>query len=639
MRQAEYQQLLNTYNQRVTAANAAAAQTSQQQQQQQQDQQQQQQQPQSNPMAGMAQMLPMMMMGGGQQQPQGQVAAPTGQLAAPNSDTGFGGNVASSVDAAQQQVQQNLAQPSAATLNRAVAAAPAAGDAASQRVATLPEQIQPAGAEVAREANDPQTGPAAPTPEITMASETLTGDFKSQMQQLSQQASANFKQVDFFQTMNAIGPQKTEPIVKEFEAAKKQCTENAERTEKLCVEGTSPGAQAVRAMMDVAGPMMALMNAQKSCSSTSKVADLAGLGLTAANGVCIASKMKCESLCKTATEVLKKSKEKLLTEFQSAFEADKALVTACAQNPQDPRAVECQQKLRAATPYGPKTKQTASTLLDKQVDPATHGTPNAMQAKCDNKIRNIIGMMANIAALALSKKGADDCAKKLEAAGGAASTQTAQQYCEQSANSGTQFCRCQNNSSAEGCPSSLIAAPGTEGGSGTNPNDVAGANIRPNSGLSNFAGFKGGGVPTGGANLSLGGSGAGEGGDTSSPFGAASPGAAALNTAAAGGGPGAGAGGSAAAEAAAKKAKEDDDKKWSFGAMAAGVGSMFGGGKGGNTGNGDLKNANSALEANIQRKIASDRLGMEVTPASGISNWDKVHKTIIRVENTLMRGN
>ena len=71
--------------------------------------------------------------------------------------------------------------------------------------------------------------------------------------------------------------------------------------------------------------------------------------------------------------------------------------------------------------------------------------------------------------------------------------------------------------------------------------------------------------------------------------------------------------------------------------MAAGVSSMFGGGGKGSNGNGDLKNGNT-LDAKIERKLASDRFGAEVTKASGFSNWEKVHRTAIRVESTLIRG-
>ena len=527
--------------------------------------------------------------------------------------------------------------PPPAALESAVVAGNQSGGLASDAAAKLDKSVvaKPA-ADVATTANNTnlQTDKAAPTPDITLASETLTGDFKAQMEQMSTTASANFTKITYTDTAKAISREAVDALLKKYEEVKTKCTESSERTTKLCVEGTSPGAKTVRLLMDAAGPMMMAMNAQKACSSSSKVTDLAGLGLTAANGVCIASKMKCEDLCKQAKEVLKTEREKLLTAYEKGLESDRLRIEPCATSTTDPKAAICKQQLKAGTEYGPKVKQTAVTVLDKQSEPVP-GTPANMLAKCESKIRNIIGMMTNIAALAMAKRGSDDCEKKLSASGAAGNALTAKQYCEDSANSGSQFCKCQGNSTAAGCPGAIAA--GTEGGAGTNPTDAAGASIRPSSGVSSFAGGGSNGGGKGSSDYGLGNN-KGEAGEYN-PFapGASSANGAAGGAAGVGSMGGAGGGQGSAAEAAAKKKADEDDKKWSFGAIAAGVSSMFGGKGGAANGNGDLKNAN-ALEARIERKIASDKYGMEVTPASGISNWDKVHMTVIRVENTLMRG-
>ena len=164
--------------------------------------------------------------------------------------------------------------------------------------------------------------------------------------------------------------------------------------------------------------------------------------------------------------------------------------------------------------------------------------------------------------------------------------------------------------------------------------DVAGTNIKPNSGMSNFAGGRANGN---GSNSDYGikAGGGGESGDNG-PFVPGSATGSAGGGAIGGGGGGAGSGSASVQGVDGGTGKEaKDDKKWSFGSFAAGVGSMMGGRKGGSGGAGN-GNLNSQQEAAIERKIASDRYAAEVTPASGISNWDKVHKTVIRVEGSLL---
>lgn len=468
---------------------------------------------------------------------------------------------------------------------------------------------------------DPGVAPKSP---ITEASESASTAFKSEIDGFVTSAAAAFSATPFFAKtvagIKGLQPALTDPYIK----SKPTCADGSEMAQKLCVEGTSPGAKIARALMDASGPVLMAMNsAQKACSTTSKVSKLAGMGMIAANGVCIAYKMKCETACEASNKNLIGVEATLKTAVDANYSLD---LTACSSNQACQKFFTENQKQIEAAKNDFKNAVIKSFKNQQQV--AT-GTANGLKAICQSQARNIMGMLANIGALAMAKKGGDECEKKLSTTGAAGNALTAQQYCETPANTSSQFCKCQGNQTAQGCPG-YKAAGSADVNSASDP---AGTNLKPNSGLSNFAG--GGAAGTNGSDYSLGsGKDGGDGSDfkpfEAGPGGAANGGPSGAGVGSSGGGSGPG------SEAAAVGDKKDkDDKKWGFGAFGGGGGMFGGGNKGGKDGNGDLKDQQAAA---IERKLASDKYSAEVTSASGTSNWEKVHRTAVRVESSLMGG-
>ena len=162
---------------------------------------------------------------------------------------------------------------------------------------------------------------------------------------------------------------------------------------------------------------------------------------------------------------------------------------------------------------------------------------------------------------------------------------------------------------------------------------MAGTHIVPGSGPSGFAGGnRGAGLPNGSVGNKTGSDADSEklGISTSSDNGSSAN----------GGGPGSGgsAGSGSSGNGNATDAIGQDKKKWSFGALASGVGSMFGGGRNAAKGSSANGNLSSRSDEALKRKIASDKFASEITSASGKSNWEKVHGAYSIKENTLIPG-
>ena len=259
-------------------------------------------------------------------------------------------------------------------------------------------------------------------------------------------------------------------------------------------------------------------------------------------------------------------------------------------------------------------------------------------------MRNIIGTAADIAGLALSQASAKKCEKDLASSAGSASSDptisaaSIKDYCSDTANSSTQFCKCQSNPTATGCMSATLT-----GSNIPTATDKFGTDLKNAGGASAFAG----GISTAGS----GGAGGynpknGYGNDPQDPTQAN---LGASNTTTAGGGPtssgsnvnggGGGAGGNQAANGDASKG-QPDDKKWSFGSFASAIGSSlgFGGGSTSSRSGGDNGGVSggSSQEAAISRRIASDRFSAEVTPSTGTDNFAKIKRSYVQKSDTFM---
>lgn len=417
--------------------------------------------------------------------------------------------------------------------------------------------------------------------------------------------------------------------------AKGACTTLAEKTEFLCMEGTSPGAIAARQVMNVAGPVLAVVNsAQKACSSTAKVSKMVGTGLTIAKGVCVASKLACDGACTIATSSFATIMQMASAEMKVALDGDAAVATSyCSANTiTDPSCVPRNQT---------RMQQVMATLLKVQTSlkaeqiPATPGTTPNIALRCQSHMKDILLFAVNLAGLMQSKKSAESCEKTLAASGNTGVTPA--QYCENTANAATQFCICQKNNTATGCPGAIANS--------LNPNstDPAGTNIKSTSGNSAFAsGFKPTAVNSGlnkNAMGGLGSSGSGASGvsadgaantgaNTSSDFNGGSQGLAGTNA------PGGGSGDEKSASG-----KGSSDKKWNFGSLGefgSSLGGLFGGKSGSDkSGNGALNQ--KQMDA-IKRQIASEQRSAQVSSATGKSNWEKVQQRYLMNSSSFLNG-
>jgi len=418
-----------------------------------------------------------------------------------------------------------------------------------------------------------------------------------------------------------------------------KCAPAAEKAEKLCVESDSM--KAARTLMDAAGPVLLGMNAaQKTCGGMADVTKFVGGALTAANGICMAVKMQCESTCQGLAKQLSAASNTFSTNANSVNDAHTYIANACktyaAKHPMDPTAeqvaAQCtadnESVFKTATDAVNHVKQIASQ--EQQIDPP--GTVPNLDAKCKDKMRNIVGLLSNIGAIALAMNSAKKCEKDLATAAAQGNTTAAnvstQEYCSAAETKDTQFCKCQGNSTAQGCSVAVLAS---------NPNDPAadprGVDLKNFGGASGFAGAGNLGSAAAGSYHGYGADGSGV-DQTGQALlsGASSPGAGAAIPGMSGGlgATAAGADGKVDAKTAAKA----DDKKWSFGSFANSIGSALGFGNNSKfEGNGSIS---APAKSAIERKIASDRYAAEVSPSTGADNFSKVKRSYVRKGDTFM---
>ena len=417
-------------------------------------------------------------------------------------------------------------------------------------------------------------------------------------------------------------------IGKYIENIKKSCTSAAEKAGFLCMESTSPGVQAAKTLMDVAGPALALINsAQKSCSSTANLTKFLGAGLTIAKGACVGAKLYCDNTCANAVKELQKLSETANTAISEAIESD----VAKAEGEANQAISEQNYKLEADITSSAKQKVQASNqgqqdltqLIQKELD-STPGTSPNIALKCQDHAKDIALLAVNILGTLKAQKGAEDCAEKLKSDTG---TSTAD-YCAQPANVTSSFCKCKIDSSQVGCTGHIV---GLESDPSLKQDD-GGVDLRNSAG--GVSAFAGPGIGTGNMDT----------GKINSPIANGSSGPEDkknLNSEAAakggfngtGSSGSAGLGGSGAGSAELGSAELGSGKKWNFGAFSGGGGSGFGGsGKGGSGSSGSV----GQKDLNAQRAIASEQFRAQVSEASGKSNWEKVSERYLRKTSSLI---
>ncbi len=433
--------------------------------------------------------------------------------------------------------------------------------------------------------------------------------------------------------------------------AKLSCTSVTEKTEFLCVEGKSPGAVAVKGLMEVAGPVLgSIQSVQKACSDTATVTDFASKALMLARGVCVVSQLACKATCGTALNKMIKgveaahktaleaaSKENTVARLECTFiemKANNPLTAPPVKPMLIAKANTCYQeafnKYTAVIKAADEIK--AAVALEKA--PTTAGTAAGLAAKCHLKEADIAGMASNITNLVMAKKSADECDKKMSASGVAGGGVSPTTYCETPENVSTQFCKCKVNNQQEGCPGYTADRSAIE-----KEREAAqrGLQLLNGNGVSGFASSgSGGGSDVGGSGLdSLKESASTQ--ETSEKLSLSDTGSTTTSAGSFGGGANVNGSGGTVASDGSDKPEEEKKKLWSFGSFASSLGGMFSSNSSsvkGKSGNGDA----SAKASAIERKIASDKLAAEITSASGKSNWEKVRQIYLIKENTLLSG-
>ena len=515
---------------------------------------------------------------------------------------------------------------------------PAALKAEAPAVKQVAPSASPQVDAVANAPSKPEDVPVPSGPETAAAQQK-----EQELQQIQQkqptvisQLQATTPSLPFTGYLNAT--KSTDEAFAKYKKEKDLCVKEAERTNKLCVEGTSPGAKATKALIDYSGPLLgAMSSAMNACSSTKKVMNFAQMGMMVAKGVCVGSKLSCDSKCATAHKTLE-SLTKLIDAEKTALEQDKTTaMTNCSSLATPPLVAACNTDANNKYMQGQQYTNLIVTWTNSEKVPEK-GTTARMIVSCQEKGKDIALMATNILTLAMAKMSAQKCEKDLATTGGGggaanANAATTAEYCADPTTKGSDFCKCQTNPSAEGCPGALAAGPGA--GNMADPKRGVALNLQK--GPSGFAGGNGAGKPSGsGITVGGGGGGAGSGSaavQLSDPKGLNTVNGAAMggNAAAAG----AAAGGSAqGSEAGAAPAAED--KKWSFGAFSSSSGGGVGGGRGsgGGYGNGNAQVSGEQQEA-IERKLASDRFAAEVTTSTGPNNFDKIKQAVRLIGDTL----
>lgn len=487
--------------------------------------------------------------------------------------------------------------------------------------------------------DQPNIDQAAASPaegQLTQAGDTAAQNLQTAVTNADAQSrtlSAGGASMPFTAFMGIYTPLSTQHYGQEFRTQKEACVKKAQRANKFCLEGSSPGAKFAKGLMDYSGPVLALVrSANKACSTTAKVTNIAQTAMTLAKGVCVAMKISCDTGCaqtRTTVETINTQ----LTSLRGAANSDYATALAACTSPlgvQNPACVtEVNQKKAIAENI--ITTLTERFRTEVGID---SGSTGAMIASCHDKTKDILLMGTNILTLLAARGSAEKCEKETAASGGGTSSgTTTAEYCSVAANSATQFCKCQATPNAEGC-----AGIGTNTPDALASSNQIGANLQTGSGLSSFAGGNAGGSAGGGSDFGIGSENGATNGITAdlNSKSATGTGPAAATGAGVGGG---GGGGGGAADPAATAAGLKEDKKGVLGTLsnfASSLGGMFGGGsKGGSTGNGSLS---SQQQAAIQRKIASDKISGEVTGSSGLDNFSKIKKSYGQKADTLMQA-
>lgn len=384
----------------------------------------------------------------------------------------------------------------------------------------------------------------------------------------------------------------------ELQKDKEACSNASAQAEKLCSMVRSEKAQNVQLVMSIGATILSKVTAaSESCGTTSDLSKIAQGGILAAQGSCIAMKVRCDMSCESAKKTLE------------AMEKTVAAMKTCQVG-----------TLKSAPNTAPQVDIGLDNLQAKLKEELSEGkSVPAAVTQCKNHKTDITTMGLAALGFLSAFQDAESCKKQLTAGGGGSGkstssmvtpTMTTAEYCSQPQNATSITCKCTANPSAEGCMGSMAGSGVALGkiGSGSGASAFASAKQNGLGGLDPLGkSTNGSSEPAPGSNLS---EGARE---------ALGIGGGATVDASSGGSP---AGLSGNSENAKGLKDKEEKEKPKFGFFSS-IGNMLSGGKSPNQA---AKAAIRGYEQDqaIKRKLASDQIRAEITTASGKSNFDKI---------------
>lgn len=410
-----------------------------------------------------------------------------------------------------------------------------------------------------------------------------------------------------------------------------KCTQSHAKGDLLCALTTSPYAQVGTALMNqLTSQLGQNTSAKTTCDSTNNFASMAQTALSAGGVACGLQKQACISSCgDTVTELqLLQSELRKIESYARTIETNAAQAITSAQAA-GAACITAQGAAQTAAQAASNIQRASNQIIliadstDESIVAPLYATDAGYHEKCQNAfstgLSQIMGTASNLIQRAAEAKA---CSEQL--AGN--STASVEQMCAIAANANSTMCKCRNNNNAEGCPGAIAK--------------MAGGNLKAlnTGGASNMAGLSyGSKIGGAGGDFDLG----DLGDDAKKELEKHNQEASASMFGAAGGASAGGAGGTGPATPAAGGEAGAEEGSSIGSRFANAVGSAmrsmgFGGGGGARPG------GKSKIEPDqykkIQRKLAAEQFGKEVSNASGLTNFEKINRRYTTNIPTFLAG-
>lgn len=372
-----------------------------------------------------------------------------------------------------------------------------------------------------------------------------------------------------------------------------KCTESHSKGDLLCKLTSSPQAQMGTQIMNQLTSSLTGNSAKETCDSTSKAGFASQSLLAAGAAMCAVNKTACNSSCGEAVASLEAAQGKL----DAALATLNSIVNLSAKS--------------LVTTATSSTTTAISQVKSKEV------ADSALLAKCSGYAAGLAQLTQTAASLMQQAQQAKACSDQLA---GNTANQSMDQMC--ATNPETPLCKCRTNNTAQGCPGYMAGLK--------NEGNLKLANT---GGASNMAGLSYGKVtPKGDLGMDL-----GDISDEAKEILAKTEDPASSGIFSTTNGAGIGSPGATTAATMPDKGGGAPESKSLGSSFMNAVGSMFRGNFGGGSG---ARPSNSKFEADkykIQRQIAEYK--KEVSPASGLDNFEKIARRYKSNVPTFLQGN